>query len=74
MSNASRCRGMAARFAELAAFSDNAEERSPCLELERLWLEMAHLAERFDRQHDGETKAEIYAMMEEVEEVRHRVA
>jgi hypothetical protein len=74
MSNASRCREIATRFGELAALSDNAEERGSCLKLERLWLEMAALAARFDRKHDGESKAEIYAMMEEVEQVRHKVA
>ncbi len=74
MSNTSRCREMAARFAELAALSDDAEESGSCLKLERLWLEMASLAERFDREHDGESKAGIYAMMEEVEQERVKVA
>jgi hypothetical protein len=74
MSNASNCRRAAAHFARLAARSGNAEERRAYRELERLWSEMAALAERFDREQDGAAKAEIYAMMGEVEAVRHRVA
>ncbi len=46
------------------------EERRAFRELERLWSEMAAVAERFDREHDDAAKVEIYAMMEEVEAVR----
>jgi hypothetical protein len=74
MSNASNCRRAAAHFARLAAQSDSAEERRAYAELERLWSDMAAVAERFDREHDGAAKAQIYAMMEEVEAVRHKVA
>ncbi len=74
MSNASNCRRAAAHFAGLAAQSRIAEERRAYEELEHLWGEMAALAERFDRQHDGHSKAQIYAMMSEVEAARHKVA
>lgn len=74
MSNASNCRRAAANFARLAALSAVREQRRAYAELEELWSEMAELAERFDREHDGDSKAQIYAMMEEVEAVRHKVA
>lgn len=74
MSNASSCRRAAAHFARTAKLSDSAAERRAYLELERLWSDMAALAERFDREHDNAAKAQIYAMMEEVEAVRHKVA
>ena len=50
------------------------EERRAYTELERLWSEMAALADRFDREQDDAAKAEIYAMMGEVEAVRREVA
>ncbi|MGH6926343.1 MAG: hypothetical protein ACRED5_21660 [Propylenella sp.] len=74
MSNASSCRRAAAHFARLAAHSESAEERRAYGELQQLWSEMAALAVRFDCEHDDRAKAAIYAMMGEVEEVRHRVA
>jgi hypothetical protein len=74
MSNASCCRRAAAHFARLAERSNNTEEGRAYRELERLWSEIAAHAARFDRELDGEAKAQIYAMMGEVEAVRHRVA
>ena len=73
-SNALRCRRTAAGYARQAALAQCGEERRAYGELERLWLEMAALAERFDREQDGEAKAEIYAKMAEVEAVRRAVA
>jgi transposase len=74
MSNASNCRRAASHFARLAAQSRSAEEQRAYQELKELWSEMAALAERFDREHDGESKARIYAMIEEVGAVRDKVA
>jgi hypothetical protein len=74
MSNASSCRKTASHFATQAAQAATAEELRAFRELERLWSEMAVLAERFDRAHDGDAKAQIYAMIGEVEAVRQKVA
>lgn len=72
MSNASRCQETAARFGVLAEVTDNADERSAYQELRRLWTDMARFAERFDRQHDTDAKAHIYALMGEVGSVRRK--
>jgi hypothetical protein len=74
MSNAASCRRVAAHFAERAAFVESREERNACRELQRLWSEMAVLAERFDRECDGNAKAQIYTLIGEVEVVRRKVA
>jgi len=47
---------------------------APCLELARLWSEMAGLAERFDREHDDYSKARIYAMIGQVDVVQRKSA
>jgi hypothetical protein len=72
--DASRCRKAATRFARLAELCENADERSAYLELARLWSEMAGLAERFDREHDGYSKARIYAMIGQVDVVQLKSA
>jgi len=72
--DASRCRNAATRFARLAELSENVDERNAYLELARLWLEMAGLAERFDREHDDYSKARIYAMIGRVDVVRRKSA
>jgi len=74
MSNASRCLQMASHFAARAAQAEDSGERGACLELKRLWGEMAAIAERFDRERDGAAKEQIYAMMQEVETLRQKVA
>ncbi len=74
MSNASCCRRAAAYFGRQTELADSAEERAAFGELERIWSDMAVLAERFDREHDGAAKAEIYAKMSEVEAVARLVA
>lgn len=74
MANAASCRRVAAHFAERATFVESREERRACRELQRLWSEMAVLAERFDRERDGDAKAQIYAMIGEVGAVRQKVA
>jgi hypothetical protein len=72
MSNASRCRKTATRFGLLAEITDKADERSAYQELRHLWSVMARLAERFDRQHDADAKARIYALMGQVDSVRRK--
>ena len=74
MSNASRCRATAARYATLGeAATDEGARRDYC-NLEQLWLAMAERAESFDRLSDGEAKEQIYAMIDAVEHLRHKVA
>jgi hypothetical protein len=74
MSNASRCRATAARYAMLAEHARDAEARRTYRELERLWREMARLAESFDASHDGSARERIYAMVDAVQEHRLQVA
>lgn len=72
MLNASRCERTAARFARLAELSEDVDERNAFIELERLWSEMAGLAERFDHENDNQAKAQIYALVDQVESVRRK--
>jgi hypothetical protein len=74
MSNASRSRAAAARYAKLAETARDAQTRRSYRELERLWQEMARLAEAFDMRHDGAARERIYAMVDAVEEHRRRIA
>jgi len=74
MSNTSCCLKKAAHFARLAKLAKHADERCAYSELARLWSDMVRLAERFDREHDGDAKARIYSMMGKVEAVRQTVA
>jgi hypothetical protein len=74
MSNATNCRRTARHFARLAERAESDEARRAFSELASLWSKIADPAEHFDREHDGTSKELIYAMMEDVEELRHRVA
>jgi hypothetical protein len=74
MSNASRCRLAAARYARLAEAACNAEIGRAYRRLELLWLDMAPLAESFDRRSDEKAKQKIYELMDAVQEVRLKVA
>ncbi len=74
MSNASRCRAMAARYARRAESAADAESRRALLELERLWLETAAWAERFDRRGDAAARDRIYALIDAAGEYRRKVA
>ncbi len=74
MSNASRCRATAATYARLADATANPALRRSYLTLERLWLDMAPLAEDFDRRHADDAKERIYDMMDAVAEQQRRVA
>jgi hypothetical protein len=74
MSNASRCRAIATRYAKLAETASDPELRRSYRNLERLWLAMASPAESFDRASDGEAKQRIYALIDAVELARREVA
>jgi hypothetical protein len=74
MSNASRCRATAATYARLARTTPQAELRRSYQALERLWLQMAPLAEDFDRDADDGSKVRIYEMMDAVAAEQRKVA
>jgi hypothetical protein len=74
MSNASRCRKRAARYRALAAETKSPETARAYARLERLWLEMAPLAESVDRRSDWSARERLYEMIDAVEDVRHQVA
>lgn len=73
MSNASRCRVAAERYARLAE-SASGEAKRVYAKLQALWLEMTPLAESFDRASDQGVKQRIYEMMGTIEHVRQEVA
>ena len=74
MSNASRCRSIAAHYAELAERAIDPEAKRACLRLELLWRDMAPLAESFDRWSDPRSKERIYEMVDAAAEYRRKVA
>jgi hypothetical protein len=74
MSNAARCRAIAADYARRAD-----EARDPAVErafrrLELLWRDMAPLAENFDRWSDPRSRERLYEMLDAAAEVRRKVA
>lgn len=74
MSNASRCRAVAARYARLAETAADPAVRRSYETLQKLWLAMASPAESFDRQSDGDAKQRIYALIDAVDTARRQVA
>ena len=74
MSNASRCRSIAAHYAKLAAEATDPEARRAFRRLEFLWRDMEPLAENFDRWSDPRSKEQIYEMIDAVGEYRRKVA
>ena len=74
MSNASRCLQTAAHYAELAERAADAEPTRVYRRLEKLWRDMAPLAEDFDRRSDPQAKARLYEMIDAVGEYRRKVA
>ncbi len=74
MSNASRCRAIAANYARQAAAASDPDARRAFRRLEFLWRDMAPLAENFDRWSDEGSKERIYAMIDAVAEMRRKVA
>jgi Ser/Thr protein kinase RdoA (MazF antagonist) len=74
MSNASRCRSMAASYAKLAAHATDPDAKRAFRRLEFLLRDMEQLAENFDRFSDPRAKEKIYEMIDAVGEYRRRVA
>lgn len=74
MSNASRCQKLAAHYARLASEAVDMEEKLSYRRLERLWRDIAPLAENFDRLSDPLAKERIYEMVDAVAEHRRKVA
>lgn len=74
MSNASRCRSIAARYARLAVKAEDPQAKRAFRRLEFLWRDMEPLAENFDRFSDSRSKEQIYAMIDAVGEYRRKVA
>jgi hypothetical protein len=65
---------MAAHYAILADHAAEPGRRAICRRLERLFLDMAPLAESFDRRRDPAAKERIYALTDEVGALRRQVA
>jgi hypothetical protein len=74
MSNASSCRAIAARYQRLAEEARSAEARRAYERLAQLWLDMAPVAESFDRRLDGGAREKIYTMIDSVAQSRAKVA
>lgn len=74
MSNASRCRSIAANYAKLAAQAADPEAGRALRRLEFLWRDVEPLAENFDRWSDPRSKERIYEMVDAVGEYRRKVA
>jgi hypothetical protein len=73
MSNASQCRVRAARYRALAAAARNPDRARAYGKLERLWLEIAPVADAVDRGSNA-ARDRLYAMIDRVEDVRHHRA
>jgi hypothetical protein len=74
MSNASRCRALAADYARRAEKASEPAARRAFLRLEALWRDMAPLAEDYDRWNDQSSKERLYEMIDAAAEVRRKFA
>jgi hypothetical protein len=74
MSNASRCRAIAADYARRAKEAPDPAAQRAFRRLEFLWRDMAPLAENFDRWSDPRSKEQLYEMLDVAAEVRRKVA
>jgi hypothetical protein len=72
VSNKDRCRGTAARYRSLKKLTNDPDTRRAYGELERLWLEMAKVAEEFDTDGSDSARSRLYAMIEVVETYRRK--
>ncbi|SEQ06915.1 hypothetical protein SAMN05216548_102309 [Faunimonas pinastri] len=72
MSDPERCRAMAARYARMGEQMGNDEIRRSCLELEKIWLEMASLTKRLAGD-DVNVRQRLYALIDNVEPLRREV-
>jgi hypothetical protein len=74
MSNATRCRQRAAGYARRAEKAAHPQTRSALRELERLWLEIAASAERFDTKGEAGARERIYSLIDAVGRYRLEAA
>jgi len=74
MSNALRCRAIAAGYARRAGEASDPAARRTFLRLEALWRDMAPLAEDYDRWSDPGSKERLYQMIDAAAAVRRKVA
>ena len=74
MSNAKRCRRRAAVYAERAETAAHPQTSRALRELERLWLEIAAAAERFDVKGEAGARERIYSLIDAVGQYRRQVA
>jgi hypothetical protein len=73
MSNAARCRRRAAGYAKRAETAVHPQTRCALRELERLWLEIAPLAERFDVKGEARARERIYSLIDAVDQCRRQL-
>ena len=73
MSNATPCRRRAARYAKHAEKAAHPQTRRTLRELERLWLEIAASAERFDAEGEPGARERIYSLIDTVGRYRLEV-
>jgi hypothetical protein len=74
MSNAARCRAIAADYACRANAARDPAAKRAFRRLEFMWRDMALLAENYDRWSDPTAKERIYEMIDAAAEVRREVA
>jgi hypothetical protein len=72
VSSEERCRGAAARYRSLRKLTNDPDTRRAYGELERLWLEMAAVAEEFDIDRADAARARLDAMIKVVETYRRK--
>ena len=70
MSNAAQCRRRAAGYAKRAENAAHPQTRRALRELERLWLEIATAAERFDTKGEAGARERIYSLIDAVARYR----
>ena len=74
MSNAERCRAIAADYARHADAARDPAAKRAFRRLEFMWRDMAPLAENFDRWSDPSSKERLYEMIDAAAELRREVA
>ena len=73
MTNAERCRRRAAAYAKCGETTAHPHTRRRLRELERLWLEIAALAERFDMKGEAVARERIYSLIDAVGHYRRQL-
>ena len=74
MTNAARCLATAANYARLADRAAAAEARHAFRRLERVFLDMAPLADSYDRRRDEPSKQRIFELTDKIGELRREFA